>query len=35
MGANIYRRLGFREYCPFVTYAWAEDQRWCLDEMVG
>ena len=34
MGVNIYRRLGFREYCPFVTYAWAEDERWCLDGTV-
>jgi GNAT superfamily N-acetyltransferase len=35
MGINIYRRLGFLEYCPFVTYAWAEDERWCLDETAG
>jgi GNAT superfamily N-acetyltransferase len=31
MGVNLYRRVGFREYCPFVTYIWAEDERWLLE----
>jgi GNAT superfamily N-acetyltransferase len=28
LGCSVYRRLGFRPYCQFVTYAWAEDDRW-------
>jgi GNAT superfamily N-acetyltransferase len=28
MGCGVYRRLGFHPYCDFVTYAWAEDNRW-------
>jgi GNAT superfamily N-acetyltransferase len=28
MGCSVYRRLGFRPYCDFVTYAWAADDRW-------
>ncbi len=27
-GCGVYQRLGFRSYCQFVTYAWAEDDRW-------
>jgi GNAT superfamily N-acetyltransferase len=28
LGCGVYQRLGFRPYCQFVTYAWAEDDWW-------